>query len=416
MRARRSGVRALVLAMALSSAATVAGATGTVNVEIDWMEDATHSHKPQPDEIAAVVQMFACHGITLNVVVDQAIPEQQYIVDGPDPKDFFTATGPGTYNAIKAAYFNHFTFPGWHYCVFAHEYYEDKPPNGSSGIALRPGFDLIVTLGRFANGIGTPFDRAAGFAHELGHNLGLDHGGSKSPVDIGPYPPVYASIMSYLYQMAGVRTHMMCLGLTGPYNLFKDLDYSNGRLPDVNEGSLDEAVGLGMMPVDWDCNGSIGGVVAKDLNDVDNNGRWCEPTNPPSPPNQDLGDWNDWTTVQLFVTTPALMKLPPQHEACISAREQQLLRPLAASDCAIAQPQLVTEACIGAGQMMWVNPAYGGVESGTGNQPYRTLSAAYAAAPDGSIFYLRPGSCSAGTAVMSRPAIFTGPGVVTLVP
>lgn len=60
--------------MALFSWVPMAPAQPVLNIEIDWMQDATHSHQPPAAEVVAVVQMFACHGITLNVVIDNAIP------------------------------------------------------------------------------------------------------------------------------------------------------------------------------------------------------------------------------------------------------------------------------------------------------------------------------------------------------
>jgi hypothetical protein len=397
------------MVLAWSCLAGAAGAT-TINVEIDYMQDATHSHKPQPDEIAAVVQMFACHGVTLNVVVDEALPEDSLLVDGPDVGDFFNSTGPHTFGTIYTDHFQHFWYGNWHYCVFGHQYSQDGGSTGSSGVAEQPGYRLLVSLGTFTSRVGTPFDRAATFAHELGHNLGLTHGGSADPNVVGSFSPVYASIMSYQYQLRGVRTHMMCLGLAGPYNLFKDLDYSNGRLPDVNEGALPESVGVGMSRVDWNCNGVIDDVVAHDLNDLDNDGKWCDAA---GTPNQVLADYNDWATVSIFASNPALMKLPPVIATC--APVQEAIRTDGASDCAAVQPTLASEACVG-GQMMWCNPAYTGTEAGTGNQPFRSVTAAYASAPSGSILYLRPGTYATSTVVMTKPMILTSLGRATLVP
>ena len=43
-----------------------------INVEIDWMDNGSHSHQPSTSEIDAVVQMFACQGITLNVDISNS--------------------------------------------------------------------------------------------------------------------------------------------------------------------------------------------------------------------------------------------------------------------------------------------------------------------------------------------------------
>ena len=56
------------------------------------MADATHSHRPTQTEINAVIQMFACHGITLNVVIDEQLPHYNVLRRDPDPtkkNDFF---------------------------------------------------------------------------------------------------------------------------------------------------------------------------------------------------------------------------------------------------------------------------------------------------------------------------------------
>src|SRR5256885_1463975 len=119
----------------------IAGAI-TFNIEIDYMDSTAsggHSHKPQPDEIAAVVQIFAGQ-------------------------------------------------------------------------------------------IGTPFDRAATLAHEFGHNLGLPHGA------VNAFQPNKPSIMSYFYQLSGVRSASLAAGLsTVQTSLFKELDYSDGTMCGLNE-------------------------------------------------------------------------------------------------------------------------------------------------------------------------------------
>ena len=108
-----------------------------INVEIDYMADATHSHRPAQAEINAVIQMFACHGITLNVVIDDQLQHFNVLRRDPDPKkknDLFGYNNGGdTYGGIKAANFNNGS--GWHYCVFAHQYQDTSyNASGSSGV------------------------------------------------------------------------------------------------------------------------------------------------------------------------------------------------------------------------------------------------------------------------------------------
>ena len=98
--------------------------------------------------------------------------------------------------------------------------------------------------------------------HELGHNLGLRHGGE----DHTQWKPNYTSVMNYAFQTRG-----LFIGGTGGH-----YDYSQYDLPDLNENSLDETTGISvattigtyhfcgldnMQPdtdassVDWNCDG-----------------------------------------------------------------------------------------------------------------------------------------------------------------
>jgi hypothetical protein len=69
--------------------------------------------------------------------------------------------------------------------------------------------------------------QAAVFMHELGHSLGLDHGGT----DDVNFKPNYLSVMNYTY----TTRHRVS---------DRPLDYSRVRLADLDEAQLDETVGL----------------------------------------------------------------------------------------------------------------------------------------------------------------------------
>lgn len=397
---------AAALALALSAPARAAT---TINVEVDWMVDTDHSHEPSQAELDAIVAMFACKGITLNVVKSDAIPHLDVITDGAAANDFFTATGPGTFSNLKATYRDN-TGAGWRYCIFGHDYQEDGVGIGSSGLGETPGDDFVVTLGSFSGQTGTAFDRAATFAHELGHTLGLRHAGSMDQAVVGNGVAIYPSIMSYAFQLRGIRTHMQCMGLTHAWSLFKDIDYSSGRMPNVNESSLNEAQGMGMNPVDWDCGGTISGTVAQDLDT--SAGSWCASAGGL----QQLSDFNDWATVLAASepNAPADAVGPPdEHEPCISHEEN--LRVSAASDCSVVQPTLVTEACP-AGQMVFVDPAYGGAQFGTGTQPYANFVNAFVFSLSGSVVHFKPGTYFTGTGVLNKPLVIAAPAGATLVP
>jgi len=71
-------------------------------------------------------------------------------------------------------------------------------PNGISGQAELNGNDFIVSLGcGFTGQFGSPEERQGTFMHELGHNLGLRHGGG----DDDNCKPNLISVMSYPRQM-----------------------------------------------------------------------------------------------------------------------------------------------------------------------------------------------------------------------
>ena len=71
----------------------------------------------------------------------------------------------------------------------------------SSGLSFGIGADsFIVTLGKWADH-GSSDAKVGTFIHELGHNLGLGHGGNDL---ITNYKPDYLSVMNYFFQVSGV--------------------------------------------------------------------------------------------------------------------------------------------------------------------------------------------------------------------
>jgi hypothetical protein len=177
----------------------------------------------------------------------------------------------------------------YRYCVFAHSY------AGTSSSGLAEGFvgdDFMVTLGRWSPPGGNVEQQAATFMHELGHLLGLHHGG---PDDVN-YKPNYKSIMSYTWQ---IRYQLPSWGGTSLQQLYHNswnLKFSSDELAALDENSLDETVGLGGsstvwvpfgpqstgpfhlriaqmgMPVDWNLDGDALDVgLALDIDDVHGN-------------------------------------------------------------------------------------------------------------------------------------------------
>jgi hypothetical protein len=103
---------------------------------------------------------------------------------------------------------------------------------GASGISVEYGNKVIVALGSGIFG-GTPTEnqQAGTLMHEIGHNLGLNHGGPNSKTDANiNCKPNYASIMSYSRQLPTY------LGSNWA------LDYSEGGVQDLTESALPTTV------------------------------------------------------------------------------------------------------------------------------------------------------------------------------
>ena len=87
-------------------------------------------------------------------------------------------------------------------------------PSGASGRAELPGGTVLVSMGLWTEFVGRPVARAGTILHELGHNLGLNHGGSPTLwgnklLSTTTYfepncKPNYLSSMSYLFQVHGL--------------------------------------------------------------------------------------------------------------------------------------------------------------------------------------------------------------------
>jgi uncharacterized repeat protein (TIGR01451 family) len=184
-----------------------------------------------------------------------------------------------SFNLIKAANLSPTRASVFHYGVFAHNL--DPAEGGTSGLSRdNPASDFVVSLGSFTGGVGSTGEQAGTTMHELGHNLGLTHGGAAQP-DLS-YKPNFTSVMNYLFQTRGLEFD----GLEGNF------DYSRFALPTLNEANLNEQLGLdggasfagygtayfcngvsnttsadkivtnANLPIDWNCDGSIESSVA----------------------------------------------------------------------------------------------------------------------------------------------------------
>ncbi|HZN69103.1 MAG TPA: right-handed parallel beta-helix repeat-containing protein, partial [Tepidisphaeraceae bacterium] len=134
----------------------------------------------------------------------------------------------------------------YRYSVFAKEHSGDD----SSGYGELPAFnrsaephgrnDFMVTLGHALwTGLVTSDIQAGTFMHELGHTLGLGHGGNS---DVN-HKPNYHSIMSYTWQFPSI----LRAGATARQRAYHNswtLDYSRQMWPELDENDLDETQGI----------------------------------------------------------------------------------------------------------------------------------------------------------------------------
>jgi hypothetical protein len=279
---------AVLLSLALTSAERGrAAGRQDVWLHYDYMvaPDGT-SLAPDPKGIDLVVQVFKAHGIDLHIDPQHAaIPTRAEAVYFDVAVSPYRAPGclpgnspPVDFSTLRNQYFHPISNHEWHYALFVSEIC-----GFVSGVAQLPGDDFVVAappatqLGDLA-----PLVDGSLFMHELGHNLGLHHGGNS---DVN-YKPNYLSVMNYWFNSGGIP-YANSPGSTDIAGY--RLDYSEQALPTLDENHLDEQRGLGATgstdisvycdptnwpdcgpapvsgPVDWNQDGVIESDVRDDL-------------------------------------------------------------------------------------------------------------------------------------------------------
>jgi hypothetical protein len=181
-----------------------------VLLEYDWFDYGAEcgpvSHRPSAGAIARVSAMFAASPVRnpdgstgVNVIHDYG---QGGAATGGNLVTGYSAVIAGAldtqYYEIKQKNFDPKRLGYFHYVLMAHRY---NGGSNSSGYAEIVGDDMLVTLHCSKSDVNV----GNTIAHELGHNLGLDHGGNEACND----KPNYNSIMNYRYQFAGVDAGLL---------------------------------------------------------------------------------------------------------------------------------------------------------------------------------------------------------------
>ncbi|MFQ3229654.1 hypothetical protein [Reinekea sp.] len=258
-------------------------------IEVDYMDTTDEGVIPRKEALDMVVAAFANKNINIHFDVgdlfDQSpgLNPSMYDLGGGNQVPFSNGITFNSENLLiadfhdyKDAYFNSDRLQFFHYMIMANSQKEDGS-SGSSGLAELFANDIIITLGGW--GLNATADlnklinyQASTIMHELGHNLGLYHGGHESVND----KPNYHSVMNYTYQLGGLseignnegdRMHQAlgnaCSGVlvNGPSDSYLNfqIGYSDGSSIGLNETSLNETLGLGRLgsaPVDFNCNGN----------------------------------------------------------------------------------------------------------------------------------------------------------------
>ncbi len=196
-----------------------------------------------------------------------------------------------------------------HFAVIAHTLGGTDSSGSSRGFGSS---DLVVALGGTKKtgsvGVGTQLEQEGTVMHELGHNLGLHHGGG----DDTNYKPNYPSAMNYSFQFTGV------LGGSAP----NGLDYSHGTMSSLDENALNDSLGLGSSATGFGtryfCGASPNVVfnAASAINWSCNATGPLSGTIPPTDINHDgmdtiLNDYNDWANLQFNGGTIGFGARPP---------------------------------------------------------------------------------------------------------
>lgn len=271
-------------------------------IEVDYMSSIDPGLTPRSESLQKVVDAFSLHGIsihfdagtlfsnsfsTTNFNLDQkshVLPYEPCITFDEVTCTANLSSRRSIYD-WKEDYMDLRRRPLFHFLLFGSSQLVSGAA-GPSGLAEFSGNDLMVTMGTwgFTTTPGASLNKlinmqAATVMHELGHNLGLQHGGFEN----SNYKPNYWSVMNYLYQLQGLDenpsgssayqrwrlqkgdlTPSLCSLSNSPCGTPSQfiIDYSDGSGAPLNETNLFESNNIGRGSTggayaDWDMSGTL---------------------------------------------------------------------------------------------------------------------------------------------------------------
>jgi hypothetical protein len=293
-------------------------------LEIDYMSSTNEAIKPRPEALQKIVAAFAAKGFKLHIdagpnVAGFNLGNAKSVLAYASCLDMGSAdvgnlkAGCANLYQLKTSSFDLRRSPIFHYAIMGDKagYY-----GNIAGLGEIAGNDFYVTLGGLGLNSSGALEKnflintqASTIMHELGHNLGLGHGGFEDANG----KPNYISVMNYMYSQAGIppsptganagQRWFISKGLQGlslcsaavEANTCSDnfiLDYSSGSSADLNENSLleSELLGRGSTAtaayIDWNQDGR--NTTIRVSRSIDDNA-----------PLSTLKDHNDWANLIL---------------------------------------------------------------------------------------------------------------------
>ncbi|MEU7728421.1 hypothetical protein AB0B78_24765 [Streptomyces sp. NPDC040724] len=335
---------------------------GAVPYRKDLFVEADYMAKDKPQDglilgdraLADVVQAFAdapvdgydtpggrrYRGINLHITEGEPLPDVPAILfekDGPGPQDDFNDLKSGhpaepckgffgtqaDRDAPNCAKILQAKRQVYRYMIFGDSFVDDEGVSDASGVAEvdweglppppRGGNDFLVTLGSWAtdtleNASARKVAESSTFMHELGHTLGLLHGGG----DNVNCKPNYLSVMNYNFQFPDLdesrpldyssTARGTALGMNEFTRLDeRELDERRGLYgtPDPARNTVYGANGKAKVvratsPIDWNGNGNTESGIAADINRIDSVESGCSDATP----GELLRGYDDWANIQ----------------------------------------------------------------------------------------------------------------------